>query len=73
MLSIECGSKRLEFYFKNTIPLHLIFLYQGFEDAYSNDLISALSLFSTSPQPSLFAESVHIFFKKIEYICAISV
>jgi len=34
MLSIECGSKRLELSFKNTVPLQLIFHYHGFEDAY---------------------------------------
>jgi len=28
-----CGFKRLELSFKNTIPLLLIFLYHGFEDA----------------------------------------
>jgi len=30
----NCGSKRLELSFKNTISFQLIFLYHGFEDAF---------------------------------------
>jgi len=33
--SPQCGSKRLEFSFENTISLQLIFLYHGFEDAFT--------------------------------------
>jgi len=37
-----CGSKRLELSFKNTIPLQLIFLYHGFEDAF--DRLTSISV-----------------------------
>jgi len=42
---LPCGSKRLELSFKNTIPLQLIFLYHGFEDAYPSKLTFFIILF----------------------------